>query len=208
MDIQNAYNEWSGTYDTDENLTRDLDQRIMLELFSNLQFDSILEVGCGTGKNTAFLAQIGSVIHAVDFSRGMLEKAKQKVQAENVHFSWLDITQPWKFEDQFFDLVVCNLVLEHIQGLAFVFGEAARVLQTNGYLFINELHPFRQYEGKKARFLRNEQEIEVDAFVHHTSDFFQAATQHKLILSKLHEYWHESDGNKLPRIISLLFEKR
>jgi SAM-dependent methyltransferase len=67
MGIQNAYDEWSETYDTDENLTRDLDQRVTLELFSNLQFDSILEIGCGTGKNTVFLAKIGSVVYAVDF---------------------------------------------------------------------------------------------------------------------------------------------
>ena len=208
MNIQKAYDEWSGTYDTDENLTRDLDQRVLTELFSNLQFDSILEIGCGTGKNTVFLANIGSVVHAVDFSRGMIEKAKEKIQADNVHFSILDIAKHWNFEDQFFDLITCNLVLEHIENLTLVFSKAARVLQPNGYFFINELHPFRQYDGKKARFSRNEQVIEVDAFVHHISDFFHAATENGLALTKLNEYWHEADQNKLPRILSLLFERR
>ena len=208
MDIQNAYNEWSGSYDSDENLTRDLDRQVTMDLLGNLHFDSILEIGCGTGKNTVFLAQIGSVVNAVDFSQGMIEKAKEKVQADNVHFSLLDITQRWEFEDQFFDLVVCNLVLEHIEDLSFVFTEVARVLSPNGYFFINELHPFRQYDGKKARFTRNEEKIEVDAFIHHVSDFFQAATDNGLTLIKLNEYWHEADQNKLPRIISLLFEKR
>jgi malonyl-CoA O-methyltransferase len=208
MGIQNAYDEWSETYDTDENLTRDLDQRVTLELFSNLQFDSILEIGCGTGKNTVFLAKIGSVVHAVDFSRSMIEKAQEKVQAENVHFSILDITQRWDFEDQFFDLIVCNLVLEHIEDLSLVFSEATRMLQTKGYFFINELHPFRQYKGKKARFSMNEKEIEVEAFVHHVSDFFYAATENGLTLTKLNEYWHEADQDKPPRILSLLFERR
>jgi predicted TPR repeat methyltransferase len=50
MSIQSAYNEWSQTYDTDENRTRDLDQRIMLETLAGQQFHSILEIGCGTGK--------------------------------------------------------------------------------------------------------------------------------------------------------------
>jgi len=208
MDPQNAYDEWSGTYDADENLTRDLDQRVTLELFSNLQFDSILEIGCGTGKNTIFLAKIGSLVHAVDFSRGMIEKAKDKIQADNVHFSLMDITQRWEFEDQFFDLIVCNLVLEHIEDISSVFGEATRVLQAQGYFFINELHPFRQYEGRKARFSRHEKEIEIEAFVHHVSDLFQAATNSGLTLTRLNEYWHEADQNKLPRILSLLFERR
>jgi malonyl-CoA O-methyltransferase len=208
MDIQNAYNEWSGTYDSDENLTRDLDQRVTMELLGNLQFGSILEIGCGTGKNTVFLAKIGSIVHAVDFSQGMIDKAKEKVQADNVHFSLMDITQRWEFEDETFDLVVCNLVLEHMEDLDPVFSEAARMLQPNGYFFINELHPFRQYDGKKARFYRNEEKIEVDAFIHHTSDFFNAAINHGLALVKLNEYWHEADQPKLPRILSMLFERR
>lgn len=208
MNTQNAYNEWSGSYDSDENLTRDLDQRVTMELLGNLQFDSILEIGCGTGKNTVFLSKIGSVVHAVDFSQGMIEKAREKVQADNVHFSLMDITQTWDFGSQFFDLITCNLVLEHIEDLSSVFSEAQRVLQPNGYFFINELHPFRQYDGKKARFQRNEETIEVDAFTHHISDFFNSATNHGLSLAKLNEYWHEADQNKLPRIISLLFEKR
>lgn len=208
MDIQSAYNEWSGTYDSDENLTRDFDQRVTMESLGNLHFDSILEIGCGTGKNTIFLAQIGSVVHAVDFSRGMIAIAKQKVQADNVHFSMMDITQRLEFESQIFDLVVCNLVLEHIKDLSPVFREVARVLQPNGYFFINELHPFRQYDGKKARFYRKEEKIEVDAYTHHVSDFYNAAANNGLALIKLNEYWHETDQNNLPRLLSLFFEKR
>lgn len=78
MSIQKAYNEWSETYDTDENLTRDLDQKVTRESLANLHFDSILEIDCGTGKNTIFLAQIGAHVHALDFSEGMIEKARKK----------------------------------------------------------------------------------------------------------------------------------
>lgn len=207
MNIQNAYNEWSETYDTDENLTRDLDQKVTREALASLHFNSILEIGCGTGKNTSFLAQIGATVHAVDFSEGMIEKAKEKVRAENVRFSMMDITQKWNFEDQAFDLIVCNLVLEHIEDLSFVFSEACRTLKETGRFLINELHPFKQYEGKKARFYKDKDIIEVEAFVHHISDFFNAAPTHGLTLVKLNEYWHEKDQNKPPRLISLMFEK-
>jgi len=207
MDIQNTYNEWSETYDTDENLTRDLDGQVTRNMLGDRHFDSILEIGCGTGKNTVFLAQIGSRVRAIDFSQGMIEKAKQKVQEENVRFSMMDITQPWEFENQSFDLIVCNLVLEHIETLSPVFAEASRTLRPTGKFFINELHPFRQYEGKKARFTKNEETIEVDAFVHHSSHFFHAGAENGLTLVGLNEYWHEADQNKLPRILSLLFER-
>ena len=208
MSIQNASNEWSGTYDSDQNLTRDLDQEVTRSRLGKLHFDSILEIGCGTGKNTVFLAQIGQNVRAVDFSQGMIEKAKQKVQADNVRFAMMDITRPWEFADRSFDLIVCNLVLEHIENLAPIFREAARTLRPMGRFFVNELHPFRQYDGKKARFYRNEETIEVDAFVYHISDFFHAAIDNGLVLIDLNEYWHEADQKELPRVLSLVFERR
>lgn len=207
MSIQKAYNEWSESYDSDENLTRDLDQKITREVLANQKFNAILEIGCGTGKNTSFLYQIGDSVHAVDFSQGMIEKAMEKVQAENVKFSMMDLTKNWMFDDNSFDLIVCNLVLEHIEDISFVFSEASRVLESRGRFFINELHPFRQYERKKARYQKDGREIEVDAFLHHISDFLNAATTKGLRLIKLNEYWHEEDQNEPPRIISLLLEK-
>ncbi|MCK7482074.1 MAG: class I SAM-dependent methyltransferase [Candidatus Moduliflexus flocculans] len=68
MDIQNAYNEWSDIYDTNANLTRDLDPTVTRSLLASRRFDSILELGCGTGKNTVFFAEIGERVHALDFS--------------------------------------------------------------------------------------------------------------------------------------------
>src|SRR5215207_3632949 len=129
MNIQKAYDEWSDSYDADSNLTRDLDQQVTRETLSGLHFNSILEIGCGTGKNTVFLAQIGDSVHALDFSQGMIEKAREKVRAPNVRFLMADISRRWPGNDGEFDLVVCNLVLEHIRDLAFIFSEAARVLQ-------------------------------------------------------------------------------
>ncbi len=207
MNIQNAYNEWSGIYDSNENLTRDLDQKATRETLAGQHFESILELGCGTGKNTAFLAEIGMNVHALDFSEGMVAKAREKVKAGNVNFSMADLTKRWPCEDGTYDLIVCNLVLEHIEDLIHIFSEASRTLQPNGGFFINELHPFKQYGGTKARFERGDNIIEVDVFVHHISEFTNAAEANGLKLVKLNEYWHELDEKKPPRLVSFLFEK-
>ena len=74
MNIQNAYNNWSDTYDKDENLTRDLDKIVTEKNLDNLQFKSILEIGCGTGKNTNLFSSISEMVFALDFSEGMIEK--------------------------------------------------------------------------------------------------------------------------------------
>jgi malonyl-CoA O-methyltransferase len=192
-------------YDTDENLTRSRSESP--EGACQLHFNSILEIGCGTGKNTSFLAQIGENVHALDFSAGMIEKAKRKVRAENARFSMADLTQTWPCEDESYHLIVCNLVLEHIEDLSFVFSEAFRVLKKRGRFLINELHPFRQYEGEKARFSKGAEVTEIPAFVHHISDFTNAASDHGLTLMNIDEWWHEADQNKPPRIVTFLFEK-
>lgn len=207
MDIQAAYTDWSATYDLDRNLTRDLDQLITRDTLSSLRCKSILEIGCGTGKNTALLAQIGEHVSALDFSAGMIEQARQKLSLDNVTFRVADITQPWPCEDHSIDLVACNLVLEHIQDLRFIFAEASRVLVATGRFFISELHPFRQYQGTQANFLRNQKRTEIQAFMHHISDFIESAAANGLALRQMKEWWHDEDQNKPPRLVSFMFAK-
>jgi malonyl-CoA O-methyltransferase len=207
MKIKSAYNSWANNYDEDKNLTRDLDAEIVRNDFSNQKFISILEVGCGTGKNTVFYASISDQLTSIDFSQGMVAKAKEKVKSENVGFKIRDITKDWNLEENNFDLITFNLILEHIKDLNFVFAETNRNLKSKGLVFINELHPFRQYDGKKAIYSENGEIKEIDAYIHNISDFINSATKNGLRLLKLNEYWHEQDQNKLPRIISLLFIK-
>jgi malonyl-CoA O-methyltransferase len=166
-----------------------------------------MEVGCGTGKNTAFLTEIARQILAIDFSPGMLRQAKAKTRSNQVSFVVADLTKPWPCGKESFELVVCNLVLEHIEDLDAVFSEVSRALKTGGQFFLNELHPFRQYQGKKANFRVEDESIEIHAFVHHLSDFTESARANGLSLRMMKEWWHEEDQNKLPRLVSFMFEK-
>lgn len=207
MNIQSAYNNWSDTYDKDLNLTRDLDAEIVRKEFSNQKFNSILEVGCGTGKNTVYFTSISNQLTAIDFSDGMITKAKEKVKSENVSYKIRDITKEWNFEENNFDLITFNLILEHIENLTFIFEQAHKHLNSKGIVFINELHPFRQYDGKKAVYKENGETKEIDAFIHNISDFINSANKNGLKLLTFNEYWHAQDQNKLPRILSLKFIK-
>src|SRR5688572_20232515 len=117
MNVRDAYNQWALTYDSDRNLTRDLDQIVTRETIGHGRYTSILELGCGTGKNTVLLAQLGERVQSLDFSEAMLSQARAKQPGANVTFSVADLMQPWPCADRSVDLVVCNLVLEHIADL-------------------------------------------------------------------------------------------
>ena len=119
MSVRKAYSNWSATYDTDRNPTRDLDHTVTRETFAGQHYAVILETGCGTGKNTTFLAQIADQVVALDFSEGMIAQARAKTQAANVQFAQADFTQTWPCADDSTNFVVCNLVLEHIENLLF-----------------------------------------------------------------------------------------
>jgi malonyl-CoA O-methyltransferase len=208
LDIQDAYSQWSATYDLDRNLTRDLDQRVTREVLADLRYHTLLEIGCGTGKNTTFFASISEHVHAFDFSAGMLKQAKEKVSSDHVAFVTANLKRNWPCKAQSIEFIACNLVLEHIQDLSVIFSEAFRVLTAGGLFFISELHPFRQYRGTQANYQRGQTSIEIQAFIHHLSDFTEAARQNGLSLNDLKEWWHVEDQGKPPRLVSFLFEKR
>jgi ubiquinone/menaquinone biosynthesis C-methylase UbiE len=60
-----------------------------------LPADSVLEVGCGTGDCSIYLAQHGWMVTAVDFVRNPLERARAKAQAAGVSIDFVhaDVTQ-------------------------------------------------------------------------------------------------------------------
>ncbi len=207
MSIEHAYTEWSATYDSDVNRTRDLDAEVVRKKLGATHGRSILEFGCGTGKNTTFLAGLCDTLIALDFSEGMLAQARFKVSATHVEFRRADLTKPWPADTASADLVVGNLVLEHIEHLEHIFAEAARCLEPGGGLFLSELHPFRQYQGTQANFQRGQQTTRIPAFTHNVSDYLAAAEAAGLQLAALDEWWHTDDAGKPPRLITFLFRK-
>lgn len=206
--IQEAYNAWSSIYDANKNRTRDLEAVSLRETVADLKINSCLEIGCGTGKNSVYLSSKVQKLIAVDFSENMLAKARQKLTDHHVEFIKADITGNWDFLSQTYDLITFSLVLEHIEHLNEVLLKAADALRKGGFVYIGELHPFKQYTGTKARFETSKGVEEVTCFNHHVSDFTEAATQAGLQLVSIKEYFDENDRYALPRILTLLLSKQ
>jgi predicted TPR repeat methyltransferase len=207
MNNQEAYNQWASSYNDVINQTRDVELKAKKEILKDISFSDVLELGCGTGKNTEWLLQKATSITSVDFSENMLAKARERVQDDKVNFVQADINQPWNFAKKKFDLVTCSLVLEHIQHLAPVFQKAGDALTDGGYFYIGELHPFKQYAGSKARFEKQEEVMILDCYTHHVSEFTRLAKENGFSLVDLNEWFDEDGSKEIPRILTLLFKK-
>lgn len=208
MNVKEGYQIWSTQYDTNENKTRDLEAKALQATLSNIKFDKVLEFGCGTGKNTVWLQHHAKQITAVDFSEAMLAIASEKVKTANTQFVIADINKPWDFTNEKFDLVTYSLVLEHIEKLDSVFEKIALITNEHAFIYIGELHPFKQYAGSKARFTTEAGEQIVTCFTHNISDFLAAANKYNFELRLLEEWFDDDNKSNIPRILTLLFQKK
>ena len=208
MDVKKAYNIWADQYDTNSNKTRDLEAISLRNTLADIEFGSCLEIGCGTGKNTEYLLTKAKQVTAVDLSDKMLAKAMQKINADNVQFIQADITNDWTFVTKKYDLVTFSLVLEHIENLDEIFKKILNVINSNGYVYVGELHPFKQYMGTKARFDTEAGQQILTCFNHNISDFTLSAKQNSFEIVDIAEYFDGKDKKNIPRIISLLLRKK
>jgi len=213
-EIAAAYNEWAETYDTDQNRTRDLAWQVLRQVDVTFADRKVIEVGCGTGRNTEWLARDPASardIVALDFSEEMLARARERVCDPRVRALQHDVRSRWPLADASADLVIAMLILEHVEMLESFFAEAARALNVGGELFICELHPTRQLSGGQAQFTSTqtgERQL-VPAFLHNTSDYVNAGLSFGFELVKMDE-WRDADAppKDLPRLLSLRFRLR
>jgi ubiquinone/menaquinone biosynthesis C-methylase UbiE len=205
MSTKELYNLWSSTYDTVENKTRDLEKFAGQTVLVAIPFENVLEIGAGTGKNTEWLAQKAKHVIAADLSDEMQAVAKEKIKTGNVEFRLADVRKPWNFDSAKFDLITCSLILEHVEDLDFVFENAFAHLNVGGHFYVCELHPFKQYTGSKARFESDEGTQVLECFIHHISDYMDAAQSSGFSIARFDEWFDHNDRTAVPRLISFLF---
>ena len=209
-EIAASYDAWAATYDVDANPTRDLDAEVLRAAELTVAGGDVLEIGCGTGKNTAWLAEHAKSVTALDVSARMLEQARTRIQRPDLRFIEHDIRAEWPIRSSSIDLVVSNLVLEHVEDLTPVFAETFRVLRTDGFGFFCELHPERQRKGSRAQFLdpSTGATVHVIAYLHTVSEFVNTGVDAGLTLRRIGEHLENgAPADVPPRLLSLLFRR-
>lgn len=129
---------WSGTFWYWETPAGQIRwQRRVAMLTSHIQKEmTVLELGCGVGYFTEYLARSGAKIIANDISPDLLDVARKRVTATNVTFK-VENAYDLTYEDQTFDSVVGSSVLHHLE-VDSALKECFRVLKPNGTIYFTE----------------------------------------------------------------------
>lgn len=89
----------------------------------------LLDIGCGTGRNTALLAERGFDASGADLAQGMVEYAS--LNYPHLSFCVAD-AQRLPFNHDAFDVVFSSMALQWCQNIAQVMTELARILRPSG----------------------------------------------------------------------------
>lgn len=115
---------------------------VLFSLLGNVNNKKILDAGCGEGYLSRLLAGSAAAVTAVDSSCRMLEIAKNRTPKDLVidykHANCENLTI---LENQSFDLIVSNMVIQDLANIEKVFQEMHRLIVDGGSFIFSILHP-------------------------------------------------------------------
>ena len=108
-------------------------------LGEQIPFDArVVEIGCGTGQLTNFLAIAHRTVLGTDMSLNSLrlaQKFKEANELERATFAQMNLFRP-ALKDGFFDVVISNGVLHHTSDCRAAFQRIGRLAKPGGYVII------------------------------------------------------------------------
>lgn len=111
-----------------------------------------LDAGCGFGLYSFTLRKKGFEVYAIDNSRRRVEFLRKN----GINAKVMDVTK-LKFNKDYFDVIICSDVLEHVKNDKKAFSELARVLKKRGKLIItlpyysqNNMKVYKKFSHERA----------------------------------------------------------
>lgn len=175
LGVDEAYERWARAYDTYPNILIAAEEPRVRALLSEVRGKRVLDVACGTGRHTLWLADRGAHVTGVDRSRAMLEVAREKDRS-GIDFREGD-ADALPVPDASQDVVLNALLLEHLPDIRPVFREAHRVLVAGGTFVMSVYHPAFLVKGVIPHFEEGGVEYEMPAFAHWPSEYVAAALE-------------------------------
>ena len=149
--VAEAYERWAPIYDQTPNPLLAREERYLLPLLLESQYQRILDLACGTGRwLEKLVTQSACPAVGIDSSSAMLQVAagKRALRRKLARAS----CEMLPFGDGVFDLAICSFALGHVQDLPSAIHELARVTKPEADVFISDLHPEANARGWRTGF--------------------------------------------------------
>jgi uncharacterized protein (TIGR00369 family) len=204
VSTREGYDRWAEIYDGEGNPLVALEEREIDSVLGDVRGLTIADLGCGTGRHIARLAERGARLVGVDFSEGMLAKAREKIASLEPRPELVlhDLRARLPLEDDSFDRVISALVLDHVENLAAFFSEMRRIAKPGALVVVTVMHPAMNLRGVEARFRdpKTGKKIVPKSAYHQIADYVTAATKVGLWIEVVREdVVDEPLAERLPR---------
>lgn len=144
-DAQKEWNEIAAEYD-DKIIRGDFFREKVLDVSLRKHIGSvnnklILDLGCGQGYLSKALTSDGATTVGIDASTALIEIANKRYKGTNTSFVVGNIEKQFPFQDNYFDIVVSNMVLMDIENPKQTMQEVVRTTKEGGLFVFSILHP-------------------------------------------------------------------
>ncbi len=198
-----GYNLWASTYSTESNPIKNFSNKLVEQLLPDLNGKSILDAGCGTGHFCELAhSKDASRIVGIDISLAMIEQARKNCPSSE--FLCGDLSTA-TLEKKSFDVVVCALVLGHIEDILPALKNLSHCLKNGGEMIISDFHPFLTLHHSKRTFVnpKTGNSFEIKHYLHLFQEVINSLKNYGLLVHQLEEpLW-----NNVPVIYALKAKK-
>ncbi len=134
----------------------------ILAYLGNIKGKKILDIGCGSGELANELSKSAKQVVGIDLSKEWINHCKKSYNNKNLNFIQANANNLKFSKNNFFDIVVMNMVLPNIytsNGIRKIFSEIKRVVKKSGDVIFSDLHPLcimtKEEGNRKQKYSKN-----------------------------------------------------
>lgn len=183
---EEGYRRWAEHYGREPNALQRLEAPVLERLLPDVAGRHVLDLGAGKGRISRLVTRRGAArAVAADLSLAMLAapdafRGPRLVAAAG---------ESLPFRPRSFDLIVCALVLGHVEHLGAALAIVADLLRPGGSLVVSDFHPYATLRGWQRTFVDSGESttFAVAQHLHQFSDYVRELGQSGLRIEALEE---------------------
>lgn len=182
-----GYNLWAHTYNEESNPIKNLSDQMVEKFLPDLAGKNVLDAGCGSGKFCLIAEKNNaSKILGIDLSPKMIELTRPHCLSSELRCDDISISP---IEKNAYDVIICALVLGHIENLKPALSNLLTGLKKGGILIVTDFHPFLTLLKSKRTFkdTKSGETYEISHYLHLFEEYFKLFREYEAIVQELEE---------------------